>query len=169
MSMTHDIPLLVETCGGKEAFEKRLDTFFAKKYYNVGNEPSFLSPCLYHWAGKPDKTSAIVHKIINECYNDSHEGLPGNDDSGAMSSWLAFHMIGLYPNAGTDEYIIHAPMVESCTMTLANGKKFTINTKGFAPNRTRISKITLNGKAYPHRTIKHSDIMNGGVLTLHIK
>lgn len=169
MSMTHDIPLLVEICGGKEAFEKRLDTFFAKKYYNVGNEPSFLSPCLYHWAGKPDKTSACVHKIINECYNDSHEGLPGNDDSGAMSSWLAFHMIGLYPNAGTDEYILHAPMVESCTITLANGKKFTINTNGFAPNRTRISKIMLNGKAYPHRTIKHSDIMNGGVLTLHIK
>jgi len=169
MSMTHDIPFLVEACGGNAAFEKRLDTFFARNYYNVGNEPSFLSPCLYHWIGKPDKTSAIVHKIINECYDDSPKGLPGNDDSGAMSSWLAFHMIGLYPNAGTDQYIIHAPMVESCTMKLSNGKTFTIQAKGFSPKRNRISRITLNGKPYKDFFIKHADIMQGGTLTLYMK
>lgn len=169
MSMTHDIPLLVEACGGKETFEKRLDTFFSHNYYNVGNEPSFLSPCLYHWAGKPDKTSETVHKIINECYNDSPKGLPGNDDSGAMSSWLAFHMIGLYPNAGTDEYIIHAPMVECCKIKLSNGKQFAVQTKGFSPKHNRISRITLNGKSYSKYTITHADIMKGGVLTLHLK
>ena len=169
MSMTHDIPRLIEACGGPEIFEKRLDHFFAKGYYNVGNEPSFLSPCLYHWVGKPDKTSACVHKIISECYNDSRNGLPGNDDSGAMSSWLAFHMMGIYPNAGTDQYIIHAPLVESTRLTLANGKTFTIQAKNFSPRRTRISRITLNGKPYSPRTISHSDILNGGTLVLYMK
>ena len=166
MSMTHDIPLLVEACGGKEAFERRLDTFFQKKYYNVGNEPSFLSPCLYHWIGRPDKTSDCVRNIINENYNDSHNGLPGNDDSGAMSSWLAFHLIGLYPNAGTDEYVIHTPLVPSCTLTLSNGKQFTIKTNNRSYKRKHRKKITLNGKPHPSFFIKHSEIMQGGVMLL---
>lgn len=168
MSMTHDIQRLVAACGGDQSFGQRLDTFFEKGYYNVGNEPSFLTPCLYHWVGQPDKTSACVHKIIAENYDDSPKGLPGNDDSGAMSSWLAFHMIGLYPNAGTDQYIIHAPLVESTRLTLANGKTFTVQTKNFSPRHTRISRITLNGKPYNKRTITHAEIMNGGTLTLYM-
>ena len=53
LSMPHDVEGLIEMCGGKEAFEKRLDTFFDNGHYNVNNEPSFLTPCLYHWIGRP--------------------------------------------------------------------------------------------------------------------
>ena len=100
LSIPHDVPGLIEACGGEETFRKRLDMFFDRKRYNVGNEPSFLTPCLYHWIGRPDLTSDRVRQIITENYTDKPDGLPGNDDSGAMSSWLAFHMMGLYPNAG---------------------------------------------------------------------
>ena len=48
LSIPHDVPGLVELCGGPEAFARRLDKFFDKNYFNVNNEPSFLSPCLYH-------------------------------------------------------------------------------------------------------------------------
>ena len=109
LSIPHDVPGLIEKCGGAEKFEARLDIFFDRGFFNVNNEPSFLSPCLYHWLGKPYRSSDRIHEIIAKNYNDGPIGLPGNDDSGAMSSWLAFHMMGLYPNAGQDYYLINTP------------------------------------------------------------
>lgn len=166
LSIPHDVDGLIEKCGGKEAFEKRLDKFFDKKYFNVNNEPSFLSPCLYHWIGRPDRTGETIAAIISESYSDTPKGLPGNDDSGAMSSWLAFHMMGIYPNAGQDYYLIHPPMVESSTITLPDGKTFTIRADGFSEKRPYIKSATLNGKDHPISTLRHSDILAGGELVL---
>ena len=56
LSIPHDVPGLIEQCGGKEKFDERLDIFFDKGFFNVNNEPSFLTPCLYHWVGRPDKS-----------------------------------------------------------------------------------------------------------------
>ncbi len=166
LSIPHDVDGLIEICGGPEAMRKRLDTFFDHGHFNVNNEPSFLSPCLYHWLGRPDLTSERVASIIAENYNDGAIGLPGNDDSGAMSSWLAFHMTGLYPNAGHDYYLIHSPMVESTTFHLTNGADFTIKAHGFSPEKPYVTAARLNGKDYPYSTIRHSDIMAGGILEL---
>jgi len=111
-AIPHDIPGLIEACGGPEFFEARLDTFFAHGYYNVANEPSFLTPLLYHYVGKPEKSTALIRSIIEQYFNDSPNGLPGNDDGGAMSSWLACHLLGMYPLAGTSEWIKYPPMTD---------------------------------------------------------
>lgn len=166
LSIPHDVPGLIEMCGGAEAFDSRLDTFFGKEYYNVNNEPSFLSPCLYHWIGRPDKTSDCVRDIINRHYNDGPVGLPGNDDSGAMSSWLTFHMIGLYPNAGQDYYLIHSPFIRETTISVGDGKTFTIKAEGFSAKNKYIVSATLNGEDYPYSYIRHKDIVKGGRLVL---
>ncbi|MDE5998149.1 MAG: GH92 family glycosyl hydrolase [Muribaculaceae bacterium] len=166
LSIPHDVPGLIEKCGGPEAFEKRLDTFFAKGYFNINNEPSFLSPCLYHWIGRPDKSSDTLLEIIEKNYNDSPSGLPGNDDSGAMSSWLIFNMAGIYPNAGHDYYLIHSPILESTTFHLADGKTFTITAEGLSPDNRYISEIYLNGHPHDSFFLKHSDLTAGGELKL---
>ena len=85
-SVPHDIPTLIQLCGGPEAFEARLDTFFLHGYYNVANEPSFLTPCLYHWTGKPERSGQRIRDIVAQHFTDTPTGLPGNDDGGAMSS-----------------------------------------------------------------------------------
>ena len=121
LSIPHDVPGLIRACGGKKKFHERLDLFFEKGYYNVQNEPSFLTPCLYHWIGRPDLSTQRIHQIIRDHYTDAPDGLPGNDDSGAMSSWLAFHMMGLYPNAGTDYYLLNHPLLPEYTFSLSNG------------------------------------------------
>ena len=126
LSIPHDVPGLIEACGGKEAFIKRLDTFFANKHYNVANEPSFLTPYLYHWAGRPDLSVARIHQILHDNYDDTPDGLPGNDDSGAMSSWLVFNMMGIYPVAGQNLYIVGSPTIPSYTIHLSNGKKLKV-------------------------------------------
>lgn len=166
LSIPHDVPGLIEKCGGSEAFLKRLDTFFEKGYFNVNNEPSFLSPCLYHWIGRPDRSGETIQEIIAKNYNDSPAGLPGNDDSGAMSSWLIFNMAGIYPNAGHDYYLIHTPLLESTTFHLPDGEAFTINAEGLSDKDCYITDAFLNGSRYPYSTLRHSDIAAGGELRL---
>lgn len=166
LSIPHDVPGLIEKCGGAADFEKRLDIFFDKGFFNVNNEPSFLSPCLYHWLGKPWRSSDRIREIIAKNYNDGPVGLPGNDDSGAMSSWLAFHMIGLYPNAGQDYYLIHTPLLTSTTFHLEGGKEFKVVAEGLSDKNCYIQGVTLNGKDYPYSVLRHKDIMAGGELVL---
>ena len=165
LSIPHDVPGLIEACGGEETFRKRLDMFFDRKRYNVGNEPSFLTPCLYHWIGRPDLTSDRVRQIITENYTDKPDGLPGNDDSGAMSSWLAFHMMGLYPNAGQSYYLLHAPLIPEWTLLLSNGKSIRGIIKG---KGTHFEKVTLNGKLLSDARLEHSDLMGGGELVFYL-
>jgi hypothetical protein len=40
-----------------------------------------------------------VSQIVNRYFSDTPDGLPGNDDSGAMSAWLVWAMLGRYPVA----------------------------------------------------------------------
>ena len=166
LSIPHDVPGLIEKCGGAADFEKRLDIFFDKGFFNVNNEPSFLTPCLYHWLGKPWRSSDRIREIIAKNYNDGPVGLPGNDDSGAMSSWLAFHMIGLYSNAGQDYYLIHTPLLTSTTFHLEGGKEFKVVAEGLSDKNCYIQGVTLNGKDYPYSVLRHKDIMAGGELVL---
>ena len=165
LSIPHDVPGLIEACGGAETFRKRLDLFFDRKRYNVGNEPSFLTPCLYHWIGRPDLTSDRVRQIITENYNDTPDGLPGNDDSGSMSSWLAFHMLGLYPNAGQSYYLLHVPLLPAWTLQLDNGKTLHGTLKG---KGTHFEKVTFNGKVLEDARIEHAELMQGGELVFYV-
>ena len=161
LSIPHDVPGLITACGGTEAFRNRLDRFFECNYYNVQNEPSFLTPCLYHWIGRPDLSTRRIHKIVNDNYTDRPDGLPGNDDSGAMSSWLAFHMMGLYPNAGQDYYLLNVPLLQAYTFTLSNGKKLHVSKSG---SGNGYGRATLNGRELTKARITHAELMGGGEL-----
>ncbi|MBP5513545.1 MAG: GH92 family glycosyl hydrolase [Bacteroidaceae bacterium] len=152
-SIPHDILTLIQLCGGPEKFEARLDTFFSHNYYNVANEPSFLTPCLYHWIGKPERSSQRIHEIITQHFDTTSKGLPGNDDGGAMSSWLAFHILGLYPLAGTDQYLIHSPFIKEWTFG-----KLTCKAD------STIETPLLNGVPLRDWRINHAQLLEGGML-----
>lgn len=161
LSIPHDIPGLIRACGGKKKFRQRLDLFFEKGYYNVANEPSFLSPCLYHWIGRPDLSTQRVHQIVRDHYTALPDGLPGNDDSGAMSSWLAFHTLGLYPNAGHDYYLLNLPMVPEYTFQLADGRRLHVVRQGDGDS---FKAVMFNGKRLKNARIAHAQLMQGGEL-----
>ncbi|MGE4586148.1 MAG: GH92 family glycosyl hydrolase [Mangrovibacterium sp.] len=163
-SIPHDIPALINLCGGEKLFRERLDIFFNKKFYNVANEPSFLTPCLYHWIGRPDLSGERIQKIIASHFNASRKGIPGNDDSGAMSSWLAFHMMGLYPNAGQDYYLLHSPIIRETTLHFGKGKDFRIVAENMNDKNRYIKSAWLNGRPYDKAWIRHKDIISGGEL-----
>ena len=163
LSIPHDVEGLIDACGGDDAFRQRLDLFFEKGYYNVQNEPSFLTPCLYHWIGRPDLSSQRIHQIIRDNYSDAPDGLPGNDDSGAMSSWMVFHFMGLYPNAGHDYYLLNVPILPEYTMTLSNGKRFHVIRKGKGDG---YKQALWNGEPLPQARLTHQQIMQGGTLLI---
>lgn len=166
LSVPHDVPGLIEICGGEQAFENRLDTFFDKGHFAIDNEPSFIDPYLYHWLGKPWRSCDRVRESLAESFNDGPEGLPGNDDTGAMSAWLIFNIMGFYPVAGTDYYILIAPTVKSTTFHLENGKDFVFKAEKLSGKNVYIQSAKLNGKPYPYSTLRHKDIMEGGELVL---
>lgn len=162
LSIPHDVPGLIEACGGKEAFIKRLDTFFANKHYNVANEPSFLTPYLYHWVGRPDLSVERINQIVHDNYDDTPNGLPGNDDSGAMSSWLVFNMMGIYPVAGQNLYLVGSPMIPAYTIHLPNGKDLKVVAKGNEWNvKSQYDEAILRGTS-----LTHQQLLKGGTLVL---
>lgn len=168
LSIPHDVAMLIKKSGGKEAFLERLNMFFRKEFYNVGNEPSFLTPNLYHWIGRPDLSNDQIHQIIDENFNSSRSGIPGNDDSGAMSSWLAFHMMGLYPNAGQSYYLMNAPYFKKTVIHQENGNDFIIKANNLSSKNKHVKSVSLNGKPFENAFIEHQDIVNGGVLEFNM-
>jgi len=158
---------LVQTMGGADTFVRRLDAFFAvPRRYDVGNEPGFLTPYLYIWAGRPDKTDVHVRQIIADSFHAGLRGLPGNDDSGAMSSWYAFGEMGIFPNAGQDVYLIGSPAYPQTTLHLADGKDFVIEARNLSPENIYVTAAALNGKPLDRAWLRHNEIIAGGRLVL---
>lgn len=158
---------LIHAMGGPQTFVRRLDAFFAvPNRYDVGNEPGFLAPYLYNWAGRPDKTDENVRAIIAASFHSGPGGLPGNDDSGAMSSWFAFGQMGIFPNAGQPVYLIGSPAYPRTTLHLADGKNFTIEAQNLSQKNIYVTAASLNGRPLDRAWLHHSEIIAGGRLVL---
>ena len=165
---------LVKKAGGDVSFTKRLDTFFTKNsktfhpwlndYYNVNNEPGFLTPTLYNYVGKPYKANQTVRKIIAQNYSVKPDGLPGNDDAGSMSAWYVFHSMGFFPVAGQDLYMISSPMFDSVTLNLGDDKKLIIICRGLNAKNIFIRSAKLNGKKLDRSWFTHTEIKTGALL-----
>lgn len=171
----YDIPGLIELMGGSKKFTDKLDTCFAKGYFDITNEPDLAYPYLYNYIkGEAWKTQLQVRKLINENFRNTPDGLPGNDDCGTLSAWLVFSMMGIYPDCpGNTNYQITAPVFDRITILLDPqyypGKTFTISTENADENMHLIDAIQLNGKKYEKYTINHQEIIKGGNLSIKLK
>jgi putative alpha-1,2-mannosidase len=162
----HDVNQLINKSGGRDTFLKRLDTFFSHNYYNISNEPGFHTPCLYIYAGRHDKTVELVHSLLKKYFTEKPDGIPGNDDSGAMSSWYVFHKMGIFPNAGQDIYLITAPHFRTVTISPDGVTKLKIVAENLSAANIYIRSAELNGKPWNKAWFRHSDIKDGGTLKL---
>jgi predicted alpha-1,2-mannosidase len=163
-----DMRRLIEMTGGGEMFVHRLDNIFLRRHFDVTNEPGFLIPVLYNYAGRPDKTADIVHLLLEKAFTDNRAGIPGNDDSGAMSSWLIFSTLGLFPVAGQDIYLISTPSIPDASLALADGKKLHIVAKNLDRDGLNryVQSATLNGVDLSTSWFRHAQIKDGATLVL---
>lgn len=160
---------LVETVGGPEQFVKRLDYLHESGLLDISNEPSELVVYQHHYAGRPGLSSARLHSYIPSVFNSSLNGLPGNDDSGASGSFVAFAMSGLFPVAGQNVYLIIPPFFESVSYTSPiTGKTATIKNVNFDPDYKNIyiQSAKLNGETYTKNWIGHELFLEGMTLEL---
>ncbi|KAI9371392.1 glycosyl hydrolase family 92-domain-containing protein [Aspergillus egyptiacus] len=165
----HDMATLITLLGGPTQFVNRLDYLHDRNITYIGNEPSFLTVFQYHYAGRPGKSTARAHSYIPSYFNPTPGGLPGNDDSGAMGSFVAMTMMGLFPNPGQDLYFITAPFFESVDITsVITNRTARIRTVNFDPTYKNIyiQSATLNGKPYSKNWLKHDFFTQGGELVL---
>jgi putative alpha-1,2-mannosidase len=155
--------------GGPTAFVERLEYLHDNQITYIGNEPAFLTVFQYHYAGRPALSAKRSHYYIPAYFKPTEGGLPGNDDSGAMGSFVAFSMMGLFPNPGQNVYLITPPFFESVSITSQLTKRTAIiKNVNFGPSYKNIyiQSATLNGEPYTKNWIDHSFFTDGKELVL---
>ena len=167
----HSVSTLITLLGGPRTFVSRLDYLHTSGLVDLGNEPSFLTVFLYHYAGRPGLSAKRAHTYIPALFNDSLAGLPGNDDSGAAGSFVAFVMSGLFPNAGQNVYLIIPPFFESVSYrNPVSNRTATVRNVNFDPEygNVYIQNARLNGEPYNKSWIGHEFFVRGMTLELEL-
>ncbi len=177
----HDVEGLIELMGGVEDFEMMLDSLFTQSsvqlgedtedvtgligQYAHGNEPSHHVAYLYNYIGKNHKTQYWVNEILHNLYDNTPAGLCGNEDCGQISAWYVWSSLGFYPvNPINGEYQIGSPQFSEVVMDIPGGKQFNIIAHNVSDKNIYIQQIRFNNMVWNSPFIRHSDIMNGGLL-----
>lgn len=170
-SVPQDIQGLINLMGGRENFVNKLDQYFREDRHNPGNEPDFINPFLFNYAGAPWKTQEVVREIMANAYGSDPGGLRGNDDSGALSAWYSLAAMGLYPVCpGSNNYVLSSPVFDNIIIDNGNqnGTTFQIRAENNSQKNKYIQSATLNGVLLEKPWITHSDIAHGGILILEM-
>lgn len=166
----HDVKGLIELMGGDSMVVAKLDSFFDQGEYWHGNEPCHQSYFLYNYAGQPQKSQALVRRIIREDYHAGPGGLSGNEDGGQMSAWLVFASMGFYPVCpGTDEYALVSPMFEEVKIEVPGRTPLIISAPGSNDQKVFIQATLWNGKPYSSPFLTHEMVKDGGELALTLR
>ena len=172
----HDVPGLARAMGGNAAMMERLDALFTqlnggivRPYYYVGNEPSFGTPWLYDYLGAPWKTQAILPKIVSSAFSDKPDGLPGNDDLGAMSSFLVWAQLGLYPDVpGVGGFALTSPTFPWVAVTLPSGRRLEIVARDAGPDRPYVQSLEIDAEAWDSPWLPFEKIERGARLSFEL-
>lgn len=188
-SVFHDPQGLIDLMGGKEMFITMLDSVFSvppvfdDSYYGQviheiremtvmnmgnyahGNQPIQHMIYLYNYAGEPWKAQYWLRQVMNRMYTPAPDGYCGDEDNGQTSAWYVFTALGFYPVCpGSNEYVLGAPLFKKATLHLENEKDLIINAPDNNNENIYIQSMSINGKNYTKNYLKHSDIINGGVI-----
>ncbi|KAJ8474821.1 hypothetical protein ONZ51_g6967 [Trametes cubensis] len=168
----HDTTRLIKLQGGNSKFISRLNFIFDQDYFDSTDEPSQQIPFMYHYANRPGLSTQRSRQVIAEFYNTSVNGLPGNDDSGAMGSYVAFYLAGLYPLPATQQFLLSSPyfpeisfvnpVLNTTTTIRANG--FRGNPKSGTGGHVFVKSVKINGKAWKSNCFIEWDAFTSGAL-----
>ena len=172
---------LFEVMGGETKAVQRLDAFFRKPdgswaltksggmHAEMDNEPSIGAAYLYSFAGVPHKTQETVREVMRSLWKNAPEGIPGQDDLGAMSSWYVWSALGLYPNyPGRAELLLTTPLFSRAVIKRGNQVDITIEAPGATSGTSYIKGLTLDGQTWNRSWLPESLVTNGGTLRFDV-
>lgn len=171
----HDIPGLTRLMGGKQKFVNKLQKVFDEGLYDPANEPDIAYPYLFsYFKGEEWRTQKEVKRLLTEYFTAQPNGIPGNDDTGTMSAWAIFSMMGFYPDCpGVPEYMLTAPTFDKVTISLDpkyyKEKELVIETVRPDASSDYIREVKLNGKKHSGFRITHDELVNAGQLNFLLK
>ena len=171
----HDVAGLAKLMGGQKNFVNKLQMVFDKGLYDPANEPDIAYPYLFsYFKGDEWRTQKTVRELLDKYYTPRPDGIPGNEDTGTMSAWAVFSMIGLYPdNPGSPYYTLTTPVFDKVTLHL-DPKYYpqgdiTITTDRTSPSQIYIKRASIGGKAINGFRISHKQLVDGKQLDFNLK
>lgn len=171
----HDVLGMAKLMGGQRKFCDKLQMVFDKGLYDPANEPDIAYAYLFsYFKGDEWRTQKTVSELLAKYYTARPDGIPGNEDTGTMSAWAIFSMMGLYPdNPGDPSYTLTTPVFDKVTLHL--DPKFypqgdiTIETDRTSPSQLYIKSMTLGGKKLNGYRITHKQLIDGKTLRMSLR
>lgn len=163
-----DIEGLAKLMGGKRKFVDKLQYVFDQGLYDPANEPDITYPYLFsQFKGEEWRTQLLTQKLLKQHFKNSFDGLPGNEDTGAMSAWAIYSMMGFYPDCpGDPSYTLTTPVFDRITLHLDpryyENATLVIEKKGKGQT---IKGITMGDKPLRRYRIGHDELVGCGTLT----
>lgn len=164
----HDIKGLAKLMGGDKAFVKKLQGVFDEGNYDPANEPDIAYPYLFSkFKGEEWRTQKLVKELLAKYFTVKPDGIPGNDDTGTMSTWAVFSMMGMYPDCpGVPNYTLTTPTFDEVIVSLDKKywgiDKLVIKKEG---KGDYIREIKLGGKKVNKYNISHDELIKAGEIT----
>jgi predicted alpha-1,2-mannosidase len=171
----HDINGLARLIGGKKPFVEKLQRVFDQGLYDPANEPDMAYPHLFsYFPGEEWRTQKLTRALLDKHFTARPDGIPGNDDTGTMSGWAVFNMMGFYPDCpGQPEYTLTTPVFDKVTIRL--DKKWhgqdslVIETIRTSTEAKYIKEIRLGDQVHKGFRISHRQLVGSGRITFYLK
>lgn len=171
----HDVAGLIRMHGGNRKFTRKLQEVFDDGHYDPTNEPNIGYPYLFSYVkGEEWRTQKLTQELLATHFRNAPDGLPGNDDTGTMSAWAVFSMLGFYPDNATDaSYTFTTPVFDKITLALDDARHNThsLNIEVVRPNADAqfIDRIEIDGKRHSGFRISHADLLKAGHIVFYLK
>ena len=165
----HDVEGLVKLMGGRKRFVEKLQMVFDEGLYDPANEPDIAYAYLFsRFPGEAWRTQRETRRLLDKYFTVQADGIPGNDDTGTMSAWAVFTMMGFYPDCpGEPAYTLTAPVFDRVEIDTARGE-LVIEAERSAPDAGYIRRMTLGGKPLTSYRISHDELLGGGHLKFEL-
>jgi putative alpha-1,2-mannosidase len=194
--LLHDMAGRIGVSGGVEKFIAQLDAFFGYgadavtqpgnrpdaaelltgyqlgRFEGLNNEPDMEAPWSYHYAGRPARTAEIVHNAVHQQFGVGRGGLPGNDDSGGLSSWYVWASLGLFPVAGQNLFFVNSPSFAQSSISIGDNT-LTIGANGFVEPQPGgdvqyVQSVRFNGAPLERTWLRGDELHRGGELIVEL-
>ena len=169
----HDVDGLIKLNGGKKKFVDKLQMVFDKGLYDPANEPDIAYPYLFSRVpGQEWRTQEQVSRLLGKHFTTNPNGIPGNDDTGTMSAWAIFSMMGFYPDCpGEPFYTLTSPVFDEVEIDTPEGTIMIEATRpeGLASDQPAyIRSMQLGGRPLKNYRISHDQLVNGKNLKFNL-
>ncbi len=187
--LLRDMEERIKISGGKDNMLKQLDYFFGytrkaveqlsepngnaflegvHSFEGFNNEPDMETPYSYTFLERHDKVCEVVRAGMRYMFTDGRGGLPGNNDSGGLSSCYIWNAIGLFPVTGQNLMLIGSPIVEEAELKLSNGNRFKVIAYNNSAENIYVNRAVLNGAELDDYMLTVTEMMQGGTLELYM-